>query len=200
MKRRFQFRFLTSHGLRPEHRLLDVGCGTLRGGIPLIEYLGDGNYVGFEARTNVLDEGRKELAEAGLEHKHPLLICESDPSRVEPGGPIDFMWAFSVLIHMSDEILDASLGLAARVLGEDGKFYGNVQLGERMDRKWSSFPWVWRPREFYESAAARHGLSVENLGALRELGHRTGSPEQDQGSMLCFARGPQVSDSSSPSF
>ena len=64
-QRRFQFDFLTSHGLAPEHRLLDIGCGTLRVGIPLIEYLDTGHYAGVEARAPVLKEGRRALAEAG---------------------------------------------------------------------------------------------------------------------------------------
>ena len=53
-------------GLAPEHYLLDIGCGTLRGGIPLIAYLLNGHYFGIEMRADILDEGRTELAEAGL--------------------------------------------------------------------------------------------------------------------------------------
>ena len=48
-----------------------VGCGTLRGGIPLIDYLAPGHYAGVEVRGDVLDEGRRELAENGLGHVHP---------------------------------------------------------------------------------------------------------------------------------
>lgn len=29
---KLQFEFLVSRGLRPHHRMLDIGCGTLRGG------------------------------------------------------------------------------------------------------------------------------------------------------------------------
>ena len=69
MKRDFQIQFLKTMGLKPEHYLLDIGCGTLRGGIPLIKYLQDGHYFGVEVRKEVLDEGRKELREASLEEK-----------------------------------------------------------------------------------------------------------------------------------
>ena len=34
LKRAFQIRFLRDHGLEPGHRLLDLGCGTLRGACP----------------------------------------------------------------------------------------------------------------------------------------------------------------------
>ncbi len=193
MKRRFQFAFLSSRGLRPEHRLLDIGCGTLRGGVPLIAYLDAGNYVGVEARAEVLEEGRKELSEAGLEHKHPVLIHASDPAQVALEAPVDFAWAFSVLFHMSDEVVDAYLGLVARGLTEKGEFFANVRLGEREDARWKQqFPLVRRPHEFYERLAAAHGLRVDDVGTLESLGHRTGSPEQDNQMMLRFARASQA--------
>jgi SAM-dependent methyltransferase len=193
MKRRFQFEFLTSRGLLSEHRMLDVGCGTLRGGIPFIDYLETGHYSGVEARAEVLEEGRKELAEAGLEHKRPVLIHESDPTRVELATPVDFAWAFSVLIHMHDETVDAVLGLVSDCLSEGGKFYANVATGENWEGGWEGFPIVRRPLEFYEGLASRHGLAASSVGTLYELGHRTGSRVQDDGVMLCFARSSSAS-------
>lgn len=62
MKRRFQFDFLVCRGLVPDDHLLDLGCGTLRGGIPLIAYLDPGHYTGIDVRSEAIDEGRLELA------------------------------------------------------------------------------------------------------------------------------------------
>jgi len=69
VKRRFQLEFLLGAGLKPHHRLLDFGCGTLRGGLPLIEYLDQGNYVGLDVRTETLKEACHELEESGLDQK-----------------------------------------------------------------------------------------------------------------------------------
>jgi len=187
-KRRFQFEFLISQGLQAEHRLLDIGCGALRGGIPLIEYLQTGHYVGVEARAAVLEEGRKELAESGLEHKQPLLINASDPAQIQISVPFDFAWAFSVLIHMPDEVVRAYLGFVSGVLAEGGRFYANVGLGNRPEGEWQGFPVVSRPRESYERWAASRGLIVTDVGLLGALGHRMGhGPEM---MMLCFAPAP----------
>ena len=38
-KRDCQIKFLLEHGLKQDHYLLDLGCGVLRGGIPIINYL-----------------------------------------------------------------------------------------------------------------------------------------------------------------
>ncbi len=186
VQQRFQFEFLTAHGLRPEHRVLDIGCGPLRVGIPLIEYLQPGNYTGVEARTQVFKEARKAVAEAGLEHKRPHLINAADPAHVRLETPVDFAWAFMVLIHLPDETLDGYLQLVARALSDGGVFYGNARLGEYPEGNWRGFPFLSRPREFYERAAASHGLGMKELGTLESLGHRVGSVG-DEMIMLRFA-------------
>lgn len=190
MKRRFQFQFLTSHGLTAESRLLDVGCGTLRGGIPLIDYLQAGHYIGIEARSEVLDEARKELAEARLEHKRPLLIHADRPAQVQLEAPVDIAWAFSVLFHMHDDIVEECLGLVARALTDGGLFYANVSLSDSREQQgqWQGFPVISRPRQFYADAAARQGLAVSDVGRLDTLGHGTGLGSRSM--MLSFSRAP----------
>jgi len=189
VQRRFQFEFLTAHGLSPESRLLDIGCGTLRGGIPLIEYLQPGGYVGVEARAEALVQARKELSGAGLEGKRPTLICAEDPAQVSLRERVDVAWAFSVLFHMRDEIVDACFGLVARELADDGVFYANVGLSEQREQQgeWLGFPVIARPRAFYEDLAAAHGLSTQALGTLDTLGHAADAPGADS-TMLRFTR------------
>jgi cyclopropane fatty-acyl-phospholipid synthase-like methyltransferase len=167
--RRFQFEFLTSHGLLPEHRLIDIGCGTLCGGIPLIEYLEIGHYTGVEARAPVLKEARKELAEAGLEHKQPRLIHAADPAQIELKAPFEVAWAFMVLIHMTDEIVDAYLRFVSQRMAESGEFYANAALGDHVHGKWQGFPVLSRTLEFYQRSASSHGLSVSELGTLASV-------------------------------
>jgi SAM-dependent methyltransferase len=197
MKRRFQFDFLTSHGLKPESRLLDIGCGTLRGGIPLIDYLQMGHYTGVEARAEVLQEARRELADAGLEDKQPRLIHAEDPAQVQVQAPVDVAWAFSVLFHMHDEIVDACFGLVVRALTEDGVFYANVSLSDEREEQgeWQGFPVISRPRDFYEGLAASHGLRVSDVGRLDTLGHGSGPGEKSM--MLRISRAQETAGGAS---
>ena len=176
-KRDFQFQFLTRNGLKPDHFLLDFGCGTLRGGIPLIEYLDTGRYFGFDVRPDVLAIGRDELRDAGLEHKAPALFSGARLPSAIPAGHFDFVWAFSVLIHLSDPVLEESLADLRRVLKPDGRFYANFDPRPIADGAWREFPVSRRSLEFYQTAAGRAGLAARDIGPLTDFGY----PENLQG-------------------
>jgi len=188
MKRDFQIEFLKNSDLKPHHYLLDIGCGTLRGGIPLIDYLQAGHYFGIESREEVLDEGRRELLEADLEDKSPTLILSPDISQLNVDQKFDFMWAFSVLIHMSDDILNDALNFVNRHLSNEGVFYANVHAGGEKEGNWQGFPVVTRTLDFYSGACARNGLTVSDLGPLKNLGHVSNEQAQDNQRMLSISK------------
>ena len=188
MKRDFQIQFLRDMGLKPEHDLFEIGCGTLRGGVPLIQYLESGHYFGAEVREEALDEGRKELQEAGLEGKNPTLLLSPDISQLKVDQTFDYMWAFSVLIHMNDKILNDTLGFVSKHLSEEGVFYANVNIGYREEGNWQGFPVVARTLEFYSQACAMNDLVVSDIGALKELGHIANVEAQDNQRMLKITR------------
>jgi hypothetical protein len=52
-----QFAFMLEHGLQPGDVLCDIGCGALRGGRLLIEYLDRGNYLGLDGEGSSSSPG-----------------------------------------------------------------------------------------------------------------------------------------------
>ena len=69
---KLQFDYLVDHGLKPDHYLLDAGCGPLRGGVHFIQYLEEGHYYGVDKREDVIEEARElELPRHGLAGKRP---------------------------------------------------------------------------------------------------------------------------------
>jgi len=52
------FSKLVAGGLKPNDMFVDFGCGTLRVGASLIEYLEPDRYVGFDIDEKILDVGR----------------------------------------------------------------------------------------------------------------------------------------------
>ena len=172
MKRQFQIDFLRGAGLQPQHRLLDLGCGTLRGGIPLIAHLDPGNYAGVEVRRDVLDEGRRELADAGLAGKSPQLVHCERLAELDLGRRFDVVWAVAVLIHMEDGILDEAVAAVARHLEDEGIFYATAHFGTEPDGSWQGFPLVRREAAFYTDVFGRAGLSMADMGPLTSFGHQ----------------------------
>jgi hypothetical protein len=158
------------------HRFLDIGCGTLRGGIPIIEYLEPGHYTGLEVRPHVLEEARKELAlHPAAAAKCPNLVLSEGFPALPDLGPIDQAWGFSVLIHMADPIARDCFAYAGRVLSQRGVFHANVHIGPTGDAQGGAgFPVVSRPESFYQGLAEAAGLQVEDLGTLASLGHSFG--------------------------
>jgi SAM-dependent methyltransferase len=168
MKRAFQIHFLQSVGQTSDQYLLDLGCGTLRGGIPIIKYLEPGHYYGIETREHVLREGKQELIDSGLQDRVPHLL-HIDNLRGNLGTRFDMIWAFFVKSHLSSS----------------GSFYANVNIGERrLNGAWQGFPRVSRPANFYKQACLKAGLSLRIIGPLRNFGHISGAAFQDAQQML----------------
>jgi hypothetical protein len=72
------FNLLTTAGLRQHHKLIDVGCGSLRAGRLFIPYLNVGNYIGVEPNRWLVDEAIKhELGEELIDLKKPTLVFAS---------------------------------------------------------------------------------------------------------------------------
>ena len=73
-----QFDYLVRHGLRPEHRMLEIGCGNLRAGRLFIGYLDTGNYYGLDISPDILIAAQETLVSYDLREKLPHLMPVGD--------------------------------------------------------------------------------------------------------------------------
>lgn len=93
---KLQYDFLTEQGLKPCHKLLDIGCGCLRGGLHYIKYLEEGNYYGLDVNNSLIQAGMLEIKEARLENKHPRLLVEDQFRLDKFNENFDFMVSVSL--------------------------------------------------------------------------------------------------------
>lgn len=190
-KRNFQITFLRDHGLKPSDTFLDIGCGTLRGGLPVIEMLDRGHYTGIEVRPNILEEAKAEVADHPVAaSKEPRLLLSNGFPTLGRIGPFDWIWGFSVLFHMKDTIVEECFQFVGRELSETGRFCANLRIGETTPdtpRTRAGFPAVIRPVEYYRDLAQSAGLATADLGTLRSLGYNLGDGG-DSHHMLQFSR------------
>jgi cyclopropane fatty-acyl-phospholipid synthase-like methyltransferase len=118
-----QFDFLKQQGLTPEHRLLDIGCGCLRGGIHFVRYLNRGNYYGLDINASLIAAGKMEIASAGLSDKSPTFLVNDQFEFSKFDVKFDFALALSVFTHLFLNHIARCLVETAKVLQPEGKFY-----------------------------------------------------------------------------
>jgi SAM-dependent methyltransferase len=118
-----QFEYLKSRGLRPEHYLLDVGCGALRGGIHFARYLETGHYCGIDINASLIEAGRRELNDADLAHKRPQLAVSRDFDFSPFARLFDFALAQSVFTHLTFNHIIRCLLEIRKVLKPEGIFF-----------------------------------------------------------------------------
>jgi hypothetical protein len=94
------FSLLTLLGLRQHHRLVDVGCGSLRTGRLLIPYLNPGNYLGVEPNEWLVREGiSHELGQGIFAAKQPRFLFTAAPAVLAGEPPSHFALANSIFSH-----------------------------------------------------------------------------------------------------
>jgi SAM-dependent methyltransferase len=134
-----QLDFLTSQGLSPSHTLLDVGCGSLRGGVKFIPYLDPGGYWGIEKDPTLLQVGWDiELAKCGLATRQPReqLVCLDDFQFSSLGAQFDYAIAQSVFTHMPLNRIRRCLARLAPAMRQHGRFYATFfEIDGSQDRE-----------------------------------------------------------------
>ena len=99
---RLQFEFLLQKGLKPSHCFLDIGCGSLRGGVHFIDYLDVGNYLGIDKEHKLIQLGiEKELGKELFEGKKPELVVSDNFEFHEFSKKPQFSIAQSLFTHLN---------------------------------------------------------------------------------------------------
>ncbi|HWH45671.1 MAG TPA: class I SAM-dependent methyltransferase [Thermoleophilaceae bacterium] len=107
--------------LEPMSTAVDYGCGTLRIGVHMIEYLEPGHYVGLDVSEELLALGRDLAGAALLEEKRPVIapITENvlrDAEAMEP----DCVISEAVCTHVHPDEASDYFGNLTRLTAKPG--------------------------------------------------------------------------------
>jgi SAM-dependent methyltransferase len=131
---RYLFDFLVESGLRPEHRLLDFGCGALRLGIWAIPYLDQGKYFGIDSHAESLEAAASyEIPFHDLEPKQPRLLWSKDFAFAHFGVMFDYVVDVSSSQKVHPDELPRLLGSIAEVLAPGGRFLTAPRLSAPLE-------------------------------------------------------------------
>jgi SAM-dependent methyltransferase len=105
-------------GLKPYHRCVDYGCGSLRIGQHLIPFLNRGNYIGLDVTATFFPGGLGLLGEELVREKRPnLLVIRPETIFELEQEPPDFLLSNAVLHHVHPSELDDYLDNILQLTG-----------------------------------------------------------------------------------
>lgn len=126
-----QLDFLVGQGMQPPHFLLDIGCGSMRGGVHFARYLEAGRLFGLDRNAVLIDAGfERELIPASLHEKaprHHFHVTEDFDARLF-GVAFDMAIAQSLFSHLRFNDIRACLDAVAEVMRPGGRFYATFFL------------------------------------------------------------------------
>lgn len=181
-----QIAFLRREGLRPEHKLLDVGCGTFRGGRHIIEHLEPGNYYGFDKKGSAIGWGKEHVLKELVEEKEPrLFVLRMDDRPVDLAQMLEFaefdlVWMHAFLDHIGPRKALSALRDVGSVLANDGCIFATSFIackGKQVEERGYKIktysyrePWHYTMK-FLENVARRAGLCMDGCpGYAHPLG------------------------------
>ena len=123
--------FLVQRGLSRSDRVLDVGCGALRAGVHLTDYLDAALYYGIDISASLLEAGYlNEIGSTPLASKLPRSNLHATPDFEAPFGVLfDFGLATSLYTHLPLDFYRRSLEALAPVFRKGARFYATVFEG-----------------------------------------------------------------------
>jgi SAM-dependent methyltransferase len=151
--------FLIRQGLKPHHRLLEIGCGTGRLARKVVPYLSYEAYVGLDISRAALDAAERLCVQEGWGRYDPSFWCGEIPSDTE--RKFDFIWAFAVFIHIPQDVMEATMRRAAAVMHKDSRFYWSYIPSPKTER--AGVKTFRRTVADYQRAAEQAGLSFADV-------------------------------------
>ncbi len=167
-----QYEFMVNKNLQPHHKMLDIGCGTLRGGRHFIKYLNANNYYGMDISVRAIEYANQLVQQEGLSEKTPhLSVSEKNLKFYEfPRESFDFILAQSVFTHLKPEHIKECFENIRHIMHKNSVFYFTYFKGEKyMQTGIKDFSY---PFSFFEGLAEQHGFKLKDCA--EEYNHPRG--------------------------
>jgi len=161
-----QFVLLIQLGLREYHKLLDIGCGSLRGGRLFIPYLLPRNYYGTEPNQWLIDKGiENNLGSSILDVKKPHFSNNPDFLLTEFNTNFNFILAQSIFSHATQNQIKNCFMMANKVMNKDSIFVATFYQSDKNSDKdsWYYSGNVAYSLDFLQELASQQNLVLEKM-------------------------------------
>ena len=161
---KLQFDFMTANGLTPDSTLLDVGCGTLRGGRLFIRYLNPNRYNGIDISPAAIEYAKTLIRHERLVERHPRLLVSYNRDlrfREFADESFDFILAQSVFTHLQQEHIEECFKHIGNIMTPTSSFFFTYNEAGRLEQR--TVKDFSQPFSFFVALAAKHGFLLEDL-------------------------------------
>jgi ABC-type polysaccharide/polyol phosphate transport system ATPase subunit/SAM-dependent methyltransferase len=116
--------FLRRQGLRPDHYVLEVGCGSLAAAARLLPYMEQSHYWGFEKNVDLFVAGVQiELPRLGVRPERGHFILNDDFDLSESPHAYDLALASSLVRRLTLNSIARCIAAVVKKLGPGGRFF-----------------------------------------------------------------------------
>ena len=174
---------LMNVGLREHHKVLDVGCGSLRGGRFIMQYLLPGNYYGIEPNKWLVEAAiDNEIGQDMIDLKRPRFSANKHMELDGWGVQFDYIMAQSIITHAPLAMVRQLMQAVYQVLSPEGTFIATVLEGDKDNQltEWSYPAGVQWTSETITELTIAAGLSVATLSFEHPAGQLWLAMEKDK--------------------
>ncbi|MDW3206317.1 MAG: class I SAM-dependent methyltransferase [Alphaproteobacteria bacterium] len=126
-----QVNYLKHHDLKPDHDVLEYGCGILRVGLHLLPYLEEGRYTAADISENRIEKGVGILAEKGFDRSgYRTVVLTTAEARELGDVRYDYILAHDVFAHMPLSECHVCLKSLARHLKPKGQIFVTFDISD----------------------------------------------------------------------
>lgn len=150
--------FLKAMGLKPKHKVLDIGCGGGRLGYGLITYLDQGNYYAFDKQADWIKDFQGNVTKSGLAIKKPTILLADFNWKLDESIKFDYVYAYSVFTHVGPELVQLCLNNLKKHMTPSSTFYATIIAGSKSGFQFNKVH-PERPNEYLQ---ARYDLAYFN--------------------------------------
>ncbi|MDF5753381.1 class I SAM-dependent methyltransferase [Spongiactinospora sp. TRM90649] len=169
---KMQFDYLVGHGLRPDMRMLEIGCGNLRAGRLFIGHLDPGNYYGLDISPDILMSAQQVLTEYDLRDKLPHLTPVRDLRfAFLPDETFDVVHAHSVFSHSPLHVIEECFAHVGRVMKPGAWFDFTFDRTEGREHQVLREDFYYRTETLID-LAARYDLTGRFMDDWEKLPHK----------------------------
>ncbi len=139
-------------------KVLDVGCGVLRGGYWLINWLDRGRYFGIEPNKEMVEFGVKLVGPEVIEEKRPQIMNNDDFRFGGFGERFDYVVARSVWTHAAKWMISRMLDEFKQSSTPGAKFLTSYIPPSFLHGEYKGDEWLGRSHTSSSPGIARHSL------------------------------------------